>query len=250
MRGLSEYLLSTDAVEKCGFLISAAVFRLSCAGGCYSNPRCIDFDANWTDPIVSDFRHTMRAGGLGPQGSECKCFEVLHNGGEMKLVARAGKSPEPQPVEAVVCLQVREAHFNTLPFVSRLGKRLCLHLPSCDIAGVLMDIARDLARIGRGAALRSYWAHVAVPLRGAVQQRASVVHGAAGLKQFPIWADVGPALPVPVAVRTGEEAVLPNTHLPYRDVRDNFLPLDQPAEELARPVGRVRGEPPWFQIKR
>jgi len=80
----------------------------------------------------------------------------------MKLVARAGKSPEPQPLEAVVCLQVREAHFNTLPFVSRLGKRLCLHLPSCDIAGVLMDIARDLARIGRGAALRSYWAHVAV----------------------------------------------------------------------------------------
>jgi hypothetical protein len=44
--------------------------------------------------------------------------------GEMKLVARAGKSPEPQPLEAVVCLQVREAHFNTLPFVSRLGKRL------------------------------------------------------------------------------------------------------------------------------
>src|SRR5580704_562697 len=187
--------------------------------------------------------------GWGPKGSECKCFEVLHNGGEMKLVARAGKSPEPQPLEAVVCLQVREAHFNTLPFVSRLGKRLCLHLPSCDIAGVLMDIARDLARIGRGAALRSYWAHVAVPLRGAVQQRASVVHGAAGLKQFPIWADVGPALPVPVEVRTGEDAVLPITHLPYRDVRDNFLPLDQPAEELARPVGRVRGEPPWFQIK-
>ena len=38
------------------------------------------------------------------------------------------------------------------------------------------SLARDLARIGRGAALRSYWAHVAVPLRGAVQQRASVVH--------------------------------------------------------------------------
>src|ERR1700720_2282208 len=58
-----------------------------------------------------------------------------------------------------------------------------------------------------------------------------------------------PALPVPVEVRTGEDAVLPITHLPYRDVRDNFLPLDQPAEELARPVGGVRGEPPWFQIK-
>src|ERR1700752_3628819 len=98
----------------------------------------------------------------------------------MKIVARAGKSPEPHPLEAVVCLQVCEAHLNTLPFVSRFGKRLCLHLPSCDNAGMLMQVARDLARIGRGAALGSYWAHVAVPLRGAVQQGTSVVHGAAG----------------------------------------------------------------------
>src|SRR6516225_11433837 len=115
----------------------------------------------------------------------------------MKLVARTGESPEPHPLEAVVCLQVREAHLNTLSLVSGFGKRLCLHLPSCDIAGILMQVARDLARIGRGAALRSYRAHVAVPLRGAVQQGASVVHSAAGLKQFPIGADVGPAPPVP-----------------------------------------------------
>jgi hypothetical protein len=77
----------------------------------------------------------------------------------MKLVARTGKSPEPHPLESMVCLQVREAHLNTLSFVSRFGKRLCLHLPPRDIAGILMDIARDLACIGRGAAFRSYWAH-------------------------------------------------------------------------------------------
>ena len=53
-----------DAVEKCSFLLGAAVFRLSCAGGCYSNLRCIDFDASWTDPIVSEFTHTMRTVGL------------------------------------------------------------------------------------------------------------------------------------------------------------------------------------------
>jgi hypothetical protein len=104
----------------------------------------------------------------------------------MKLIARTGKSPESHPLEAVVCLQVCEAHLNTLSLVSGFGKCLCLHLPSCGVACILMDIARDLARIRRGAALRSYWAHVAVPLRGAVQQGASVVHGTAGLKQFPI----------------------------------------------------------------
>src|SRR5262249_44982922 len=94
----------------------------------------------------------------------------------MKLVARTGKSPEPHPLEAVVCLQVCEAHLNTLSLVSGFGKRLCLHLPSCDVACILMNIARDLARIGRGAALRSYWAHIAVPLRGAVEQRTPIVH--------------------------------------------------------------------------
>src|SRR5262249_31620010 len=88
----------------------------------------------------------------------------------MKLVARTGKSPEPHPLEAVVCLQVCKAHLNTLSLVSGFGKRLCLHLPTCDVAGILMQVARDLARIGRGAALRSYWARGAVPLGGAVQQ--------------------------------------------------------------------------------
>src|SRR6201984_2995848 len=37
--------------------------------------------------------------------------------------------------------------------------------------------------------------------------------------------------------------------LPYRDVQDNFLLLNQPAEALARPIGRVRGKAPWFQIE-
>src|ERR1700747_3179466 len=65
----------TDAVEKCGFLLGAVVFRLSCAGGCYSNPRCVDFDANWADPIVSDFTHTMRTVGvLAAQGFGAQAF--------------------------------------------------------------------------------------------------------------------------------------------------------------------------------
>src|SRR4029077_11232700 len=84
-----------------------------------------------------------------PKGPQRKCCKVLYNGSEMELVAGAGKSPEPHPLEAVVCLQVREAHLNTLSFVSRFGKRLCLHLLPCDIAGVLMEVAWNLARIGR-----------------------------------------------------------------------------------------------------
>jgi len=42
--------------------------------------------------------------------------------------------------------EMREAHLNALSLVSRSGKRLCLHVPSCDIAGVVVEVARDLAR--------------------------------------------------------------------------------------------------------
>src|ERR1700720_3569702 len=75
------------------------------------------------------------------------------------------------------------------------------------------------------------------------------MHGAAGLQQFPAGADVGSAFPVPVEIRTGEDAVLPIALLPHRDVRDDFFLLDQPAEELARPIGYARGEPPRPQIE-
>ena len=61
----------------------------------------------------------MRAVGLTvAQGPERECFKVLHNGREMKLIACARKPPEAHPLEAVVCLQVCEAHLNTLSFVS------------------------------------------------------------------------------------------------------------------------------------
>ena len=94
-----------------------------------------------------------------------------------------------------------KSHLDPLSLVSRSGERFCLHLPPCDIAGVLVDVARDLARVGRGAALRSDRTHIAVTLRGAVEQRSPVVYCAAGPEQLAVGADVGPALPVPAEVR-------------------------------------------------
>ena len=99
-----------------------------------------------------------------PKGAQRESFEVLHDSGSMEFVACPGKSPEPHPLEAMMGFQMREAHLDTLSFVSRFGECLCLHLLARDIAGVLMEIARDLARFGRGAALRSDRAYIAVPL--------------------------------------------------------------------------------------
>src|SRR5215208_5155908 len=89
------------------------------------------------------------------------------------------------------------------PAFSRLAiwRTLLSAFSACDIAGVLMQIARDLARVSCGAALSSDRAHIAVALRSAVEQRTSVVHGAAGPEQLAVGADVGAALPIPVEVR-------------------------------------------------
>src|SRR5262249_43615505 len=119
----------------------------------------------------------------------------------MELVARTGKPPKPHTLEAMVGLQMREPHLDALPLVSRSCECLCLHLSPCDIAGILVQIAWDLARISVGAALCSDRTYIAVALRGAVEQRASVMHSAAGLEQLAVRADVDTALPVPVEVR-------------------------------------------------
>src|SRR5579859_892177 len=99
-------------------------------------------------------------------------------------------------------LKVSEAHLDSLSLVSRFGERLCRHLPAGDFASVFVKVAWDLAGGSRGAALRSDRTNITVSLRGSIQQRASVVHGATGLEQLAIGADVDPTPPVPAKVGT------------------------------------------------
>jgi hypothetical protein len=87
--------------------------------------------------------------------------------------------------EAVLGLQVCKAHLDALPLVTRPGERLGLHLPASHIAGILVKIARDFARLVPGATPRPQRADIAISFRGAVEQRAPVVHRAAGAERLP-----------------------------------------------------------------
>jgi hypothetical protein len=114
----------------------------------------------------------------------------LHDGREVELVACAGEAAQPQPLEAVMGLQMCKAHLDPLPLVTRPGERLRLHLPASYVAGILVKIARDPARLVPGAAPRPQKTDIAVSFRGAVEQRAPVVHRAAGAELLPVGADV------------------------------------------------------------
>ena len=62
-------------------------------------------------------------------------------------------------------------HLDLLALAPRLLEALGASERPGDVAGVLMDVARDLARWLLRAALRLEWAHIAVELACAIQKR-------------------------------------------------------------------------------
>jgi hypothetical protein len=82
-------------------------------------------------------------------------------------------------------LQVCEPHLDLLALTSRLLKAFGASERPGDVPGVLMDIARDLARWFLWTALRFEWAYIAVELAGAIQKRLALVNGATGPKPLP-----------------------------------------------------------------
>ena len=49
----------------------------------------------------------------------CHRFEVLHDGGEMELIACTGEPSQSHSLEAVMGLQVRKAHLDLFALIAR-----------------------------------------------------------------------------------------------------------------------------------
>ena len=98
-------------------------------------------------------------------------------------------------LEAVLDFQVRKPHFDPLPFIARFGEGFGLHRPPRDIAGVLVEIAWDFARVSRCATLCPDRADITVGLGGPVEQRATCP------QHFAVGANVGILLAIPAEVR-------------------------------------------------
>ena len=77
-----------------------------------------------------------------------------------------------------------EPHLDLLALAPRLLEALGASERPCNVPGMFMDIARDLARWFLWAALWFEWANVAVELACAIQQRLALVHGAARPKSL------------------------------------------------------------------
>ena len=101
-------------------------------------------------PDALDATPTLRGAqslsGRWPSDERCKPSQILGDGSQNELILGAPWTTQSKPFEFQDALQVCEPHLDLLPFTSRLLKAVGASERPGDVSGVLMDIARDLAR--------------------------------------------------------------------------------------------------------
>ena len=90
-------------------------------------------------------RNTQSLSGWRSRNQRCEPPQVLSNGGQNELILGASWATKSKPTEPQDALQMCEPHLDLLPLAPRLLKVLGANERSRYVAGVLMDIARDLA---------------------------------------------------------------------------------------------------------
>src|SRR5262245_38158484 len=108
----------------------------------------------------------------------------------MELVACAGEASQAHALEAMVGLQVREAHLDPLPFIAGLLERWRAHERPRLVTGLFVHIARYLARGHLSAARRPQGARIAIQLARPIEDRAAVVHHAGRTQRLAVRAPV------------------------------------------------------------
>jgi hypothetical protein len=90
-------------------------------------------------------RNTQGPSGWWPSNQRSEPSQVLGDGGQNKFILGASWTAESKPAELQDALEVRKPHLDLLALAPRLLKVLGANERSGDVAGMLMDIARDLA---------------------------------------------------------------------------------------------------------
>src|SRR6266545_1004869 len=160
----------------------------------------------------------------------------------MELVAGTGKAAQAHALEAVMRLQMRKAHLDSLPLITRFEECLRLHLAASDVAGSLVDVPHDPARWHVWTASLLQRAIPAARHGCKVADRMIAMDPTARCQRFARWTNVNVASAVELELRSRERAVVPPAHVPNRDVRDDAGAGDE-GQEPADPVGRVSREP-------
>src|SRR5262245_33760130 len=141
---------------------------------------------------------TARCGRAGRRTPDAvgQRLEVLDNCCEVKLVAHARQAPEPHALEAVMGLQMREAHLDLLAFVTRLLELRRVDKCASHITGILVDVPAQPSEPHVRCALRLEWASSTIARAGDVHDRSIAMNLAGSRQQFARRTGVDIALPI------------------------------------------------------
>jgi hypothetical protein len=131
-----------------------------------------------------------------PPDTDRKRLEVLHDGGEVELVASAREASQPHSLETMMGLEVSKPHLDLLSLVARSVEPRGADQCAGKIAGVLVDVSTDLAKRHLRTALRFEWACIAIALGRKVAQCVVIADIARRREQLAGRADIDVALSV------------------------------------------------------
>ena len=118
------------------------------------------------DALYATFtlRSTENLSGWRSRNQRCEPAQVLSDGGQNKLIPGAWWTTQSKSAELQDALQVRKPHLDLLALTSRYLEALGASERPGNVPGVLMEVARDLARWFFWTALRFKRAYIAVEL--------------------------------------------------------------------------------------
>src|SRR5215469_3933032 len=148
----------------------------------------------------------------------------------------------------MVGFQVRKAHLDPLPLISGPLVLWRSHEQTRDVAGRFVDVAWYFALGGVWTTPRLQGARIAIELARPIADGAAVVNPACRTQSFTVRAGVLVLLCVESEVAAREGSIIAIRPLPHGDVRGDPS-TDEPTEELAGPIGRVRHEALGFQTE-
>src|SRR3954471_6600867 len=166
-----------------------------------------------------------------------------------QLVLGPSSTTQSKSTELKDALQVRKPHLDLLALTSRRLEALGISERPGDVPGVLMYVARDLARWFFWAALRFERAYIAVELARAIQKRLALVHGAARSEPLSARAVVDIAGRIISKVAAREGAIIPLRLVEHGDMWRDALLLDQPVQHRSCTISGIADKPLRLEAK-
>ena len=173
-------------------------------------------------------RNTENLSGRRSRNERCEPPQVLSDGGQNKLILGASWTTQSKSAELQDALQVRKPHLDLLALTLRRLEALDASERPSNVAGVLMYVARDLARWFFWTALRLKRTYIAVERARTIQKCLTLVHGAARSEPLSFRAVVDVAGRIISKVAAREGAIIPLRLVEHRDMGRDALLLYQP----------------------